>query len=51
VTLDVYLAQAAGRGFEVLETFPDQPPSDMTTVCNLIEHPNTDKQFVIDVKM
>jgi branched-chain amino acid transport system substrate-binding protein len=51
VTLDVYLAQAANRGFEVLESFPDQPPSDMTTVCNLIEHPNTDKQFVIDVKM
>jgi urea transport system substrate-binding protein len=51
VSLDVYLAEVANRGFKVLEHFPDQPPADTASVCDLKAHPNTDKQFVIDVKI
>jgi branched-chain amino acid transport system substrate-binding protein len=51
VTLDVYLAQVENQGFKVLATYPDQPPLDTASVCDLVAHPNTDKQFVVDVKI
>ncbi len=51
VTLDVYLAECANHGFKILEHFPNQPPSDTQSVCDLQKHPNTDKQFVVDVKI
>jgi branched-chain amino acid transport system substrate-binding protein len=51
VTLDVYLAQVENQGFKVLDTFPDQPPLDTASVCDLVKFPNTDKQFVVDVKI
>jgi len=50
-TLDVYLAQVENQAFKVLDTFPDQPPLDTQSVCNLIKNPNIDKQFVVDVKI
>ena len=50
-TLDVYLAVMENQGFKVLETFPQQPPLDTASVCNLIKYPDTDKQFVVDVKI
>jgi urea transport system substrate-binding protein len=50
VTLDVYLAEVANHGFKILQHFPHQAPADTQMVCNLIKYPNTDKQFVINVK-
>jgi urea transport system substrate-binding protein len=38
------------RKWQVLETFPAQPPADTAAVCDLIKNPNTNKMFVIDVK-
>jgi urea transport system substrate-binding protein len=50
-TLDVFLAEASGHGFKVLQAFPQQPPLDTASVCDLKAHPNTDKQFVVNVKI
>ena len=50
-TLDVYLAEVQDHGFKVLATYPDQPPLDTESVCNLVAHPNENKQYVIDVKI
>ena len=51
VTLDVYLAKVENQGFTVLDTYPDQPPLDTASVCDLAAHPNTNQQFVVDVKI
>ncbi|MEO8713557.1 MAG: ABC transporter substrate-binding protein, partial [Acetobacteraceae bacterium] len=51
VTLNVYLAECANHGFKMLETFPQQPPSDTAMVCDLAKDPNSNKQYVIDVKI
>ncbi len=50
VIRNTYLAKAADRKWDVLETYPQQPPADTAAVCNLIKNPNTNKMFVIDVK-
>ena len=50
VTRNAYLGQAENKTWKVLESFPDQAPSDTAAVCNLIKEPNTNKQYVIDVK-
>jgi urea transport system substrate-binding protein len=50
-TLDVFLAEASGHGFKVLQAFSQQPPLDTASVCDLKAHPNTNKQFVVDVKI
>ena len=51
VTLDVYLAEVANHGFKILQHFPNQPPSDTQSVCDLQKNPNTNQQFVVDVKI
>jgi len=51
VTLDVHLAQVADRGFKVLQTFPQQSPSDTASVCDLAANPGSNQQFVVDVKI
>lgn len=48
---NTFLAKAHDRKWDILETFPDAPPSDTAEVCDLIKNPNTNKQFVVDVKM
>jgi branched-chain amino acid transport system substrate-binding protein len=48
--LDVYIGEAKDSKFNVLEKFAQQPPADTAAVCNLKEHPNENKQFIIDVK-
>jgi urea transport system substrate-binding protein len=50
-TLDVYLAEVQNQGFKVLNTFPDQPPLDTASVCDLAAHPNENQQYVVDVKI
>jgi len=47
---NAYLAKAENRVWDILNTFPDQPPSDTAAVCNLLKNPNTNKQFVVDIK-
>ena len=51
VTLNVYLAECADHGFKVLQSFPQQPPADTASVCNLQTDPNSNKQYVVDVKV
>ena len=48
-TLDVHIAQVKNQGFEVLESYPQQPPADTQAVCDLIANPNENKQYVIDI--
>jgi branched-chain amino acid transport system substrate-binding protein len=50
-TLDVFLAVMKNQGFDILATFPQQPPLDTASVCDLIAHPNENKQYVVDVKI
>jgi branched-chain amino acid transport system substrate-binding protein len=51
VTLDVHLAEVANHGFRVLQSFPQQPPLDTASVCDLKAHPNANQQYVVDVKI
>ncbi|HUN42822.1 MAG TPA: ABC transporter substrate-binding protein [Acetobacteraceae bacterium] len=50
VIRNAYLGKAVDKTWDVIASYPNQPPSDTAAVCNLIKAPNTDKQFVIDVK-
>jgi branched-chain amino acid transport system substrate-binding protein len=50
-TVDVFLAKVANHGFEVIATYPQQPPMDTASVCDLAAHPNENKQFVVDIKI
>jgi len=45
--MDIHLASVKDGAFVVSQSFPDQPPSDTAAVCDLIKHPDEDKQFVI----
>lgn len=51
VTLDVHLAEVANHGFRVLQSFPQQPPLDTASVCDLKKNPNANQQYVVDVKI
>ncbi len=51
VTLDVFLGEVANHGFKVIQTFPQQPPADTQSVCDLQKDPNANKQYVVDVKL
>ncbi|TPW31562.1 urea ABC transporter [Martelella alba] len=46
---NAYLAEVSDRKWNVLETFPDVAPSDTAQVCNLIDNPNDNKQYVISL--
>jgi branched-chain amino acid transport system substrate-binding protein len=50
-TVDVFLAEIANHGFKVLNTYPQQPPLDTASVCDLAAHPNENQQYVVDVKI
>ena len=50
-TLDVHIAECKGQAFSVVETFPQQPPADTQSVCDLSQNPNANQQFVVDVKI
>ncbi|TDH59659.1 urea ABC transporter [Dankookia rubra] len=49
-TVDVFIAEVKNKGFQVLETFPQSPPSDTQSVCDLQKEPNASKQVVVDIK-
>jgi branched-chain amino acid transport system substrate-binding protein len=50
-TVDVFLAAVSNHGFKLLETFPQQPPLDTASVCDLKARPDENKQYVVDVKI
>jgi branched-chain amino acid transport system substrate-binding protein len=50
-TVDVHLAEVQNHGFKVIESFPQQPPLDTASVCDLKANPNANQQFVVDVKI
>jgi len=33
--------------WNIIESYPQQPPSDTAAVCNLITHPDDNQQYVI----
>lgn len=45
--LNVSLAEVRNRKFEIVQSFPAQPPSDTSAVCNLIKNPNDNQQYVL----
>lgn len=46
LTMDVHLAVGnRNGGFDLLRSFPQQPPSDTQQVCNLVKNPNDRKQY------
>jgi len=45
--MDVHLGQVKGGAFDVIQSFPQQPPSDTAAVCDLIKRPNENRQYVI----
>jgi urea ABC transporter substrate-binding protein len=46
---NAFLAEVKDRKWSVLETFPDAKPLDTASVCNLIDNPNDNQQYVIDI--
>ena len=49
--LDVYIAEVRDSAYHVLKSYSQQKPADTAAVCNLLEHPNETRQFVINVKL
>jgi branched-chain amino acid transport system substrate-binding protein len=44
--LNMYLCEVKDRKFQILKTFEKVPPSDTAGVCDLIQKPDTNTQFV-----
>ena len=44
-----YLAIVKDKLWDVVETYPDQPPADTAAVCNLIKTPNDNQQYVVKI--
>ncbi|KKB63442.1 urea ABC transporter [Robbsia andropogonis] len=42
---NTYLARPKARAWDILQTFPNQAPSDTGGQCDLIKNPRTNKQF------
>ncbi len=45
----IYLGQAKGGKWDILDSYADQPPVDTAMVCDLQANPDTNTQFVIDI--
>lgn len=45
---DVHIGRVKNHSFEILQTFPNQAPSDTAAVCDLIANPNENRQFEIE---
>jgi branched-chain amino acid transport system substrate-binding protein len=46
---DVHLAVFKDKVTQILETFPQRPPSDTQAVCDLKKNPRDNKQYIIKV--
>ncbi|WP_322050647.1 urea ABC transporter substrate-binding protein [Paraburkholderia bannensis] len=44
---NVSIAEVQNHQFKILESFPAQPPSDTSAVCNLIKNPQDNRQYTI----
>ena len=50
-TMDIHIVRGnANQGFDVIKSFPQQPPRDTQLVCNLIENPNDTTQYEVEVQ-
>jgi branched-chain amino acid transport system substrate-binding protein len=47
-TTDVHIARVRNHAFEILESFPNQAPSDTAAVCDLVKNPDDNQQYVIE---
>ncbi len=47
--LDIHIAEVKDKKLKVLQSFPQQAPSDTAAVCNLIKNPNDNQQYVIKI--
>lgn len=45
---DVHIGRVKDHQFEILETYPNQPPADTAAVCDLVKNPDDNKQYVIE---
>ena len=45
--LNVSIAEVKNKKFDILQTFPQQPPSDTSAVCDLKKNPKDNQQYVI----
>ena len=49
-TMDIHIVRGNSKqGFDVIKSFPQQPPRDTQLVCNLIENPNDTTQYEVKV--
>ena len=44
-----YLAVVKDKKWDVVETYPDQPPADTAAVCDLVKKPNDNQQYVVKI--
>jgi hypothetical protein len=42
----MFLGEVANHGFKVIATFPQQPPVDAVSVCDLVARPDDNRQYV-----
>ncbi|GAC1532906.1 MAG: transporter substrate-binding domain-containing protein [Ramlibacter sp.] len=45
--LDVSIAEVKNKKLEILQSFPQQPPSDTSAMCDLKKNPRDNQQYVI----
>lgn len=45
--LDVAIAEVRNKQLEIVQTFPQQAPTDTSAVCNLVKNPKDTQQYVI----
>jgi urea transport system substrate-binding protein len=44
-----YLAVVKDKKWNVVETYPNQPPADTAAVCDLVKNPNDNQQYVVKI--
>ncbi len=48
-SLDIRVMEVKDQKLAILETFKQRPPSDTAHYCNLLKHPNENKQFEVTI--
>jgi branched-chain amino acid transport system substrate-binding protein len=49
VSRTALIAECVGKGFKLLETYPDQPPADTAAVCDLVANPDDNTHYIIEI--
>ena len=47
--LDIHIAEAKNKRLNVVQSFPQQKPTDTAAVCDLNKNPNDNQQYVIKI--